>query len=167
LRRQCQLLSALDTEGSGQFAESRKLLDEERARFAQLADKERSTRVARYDIAVRVVFGLIDVFVAWLAVFLSLAAATRPSPVTRAMRAMMVVESLEHTKARDGVVERWKAPFAAFAGAGILTAMATLSGGISVDDKLWIGADSWVVSRPLWFCNLVSMSAIVIAFARR
>jgi len=60
---------------------------------------------------------------------------------------------------------RWKAPFAAFAGAGILTAMATLSGGISVDDKLWIGADSWVVSRPLWFCNLVSMSAIVIAFA--
>lgn len=149
LRRQCQLVSLLD---DTKVPESRKLLDEERARFAQLVAQERSTRLGGYDIAARIVLGSLDVVFACLAVWLLVRSARTGVPGAR-------------TQMRDGVVRRWKGLFAVFTTLGIATIFLTVGGGINVDDKLWIGADSWVISRPLWFCNIGSMIGVVIVFA--
>jgi hypothetical protein len=67
LRRQCQLTDALDANADPSFKDARRLLDEERARFARLADQEHHLKVERYEIGVRIAFGLVDIVIALLA----------------------------------------------------------------------------------------------------
>lgn len=146
-QRQCALQRLFAEPAAQAFTDARRLLDEERKRYAALSDREQGLTLGGYHLVPRIALGLIDLIAAWLIV-----------------RGLLSTGRQIITAHHADIMARQRSGLCAFITIGVLVAFATLYLGVDSSHKLAVGSDSHVVSPLAWYLTLVSMIGIVMMF---